>query len=154
MPGFSWIFDKIPDTFSKRTTQFRGHTAHHGQAHAIRNNPSHYLGASTYRGIALVALCGRLGASAGRYSGFGPDHSFDPSPLRQDLNPGRIVGLRGIRLSSASPRQKAWPRHDARAPVRGCQAIRSLTCRDPRPERSVHAHLHGRGRMLHSRSGP
>jgi uncharacterized protein DUF3309 len=34
-----------------------------GQTHAIRNNPSHYLGASAYRSIAQLALCGRLGST-------------------------------------------------------------------------------------------
>jgi len=58
-----FFFDKIPDIFSKRTNQFRGNTAHQGQTHAVRNNPSHYLGVSAYRSIAQLALCGRLGAS-------------------------------------------------------------------------------------------
>src|SRR5215471_6490849 len=57
-----FFFDKIPDIFSKRTNQFRGNTAHQGQTHAVRNNPSHYLGVSAYRSIAQLALCGRLGA--------------------------------------------------------------------------------------------
>jgi len=79
-----------------------------GQTHAIRNNPSHYLGASAYRGIALVALCGRLGSSAGRYSGFGPDHSFDPSSYRQDLNPGRIVASEVFDVPWPKPLAEAW----------------------------------------------
>jgi hypothetical protein len=98
-----FFFGQTPDTFSKRTTQFRGNTAHQGQTHAVRNNPSYYLGASAYRGITRVALCGRLGSSAGRHSWRGADRSFDPCSPWQDLNQAGFVVRPGMHPASAKP---------------------------------------------------
>jgi hypothetical protein len=43
------------------------------------------IGASAYRSIALVAVLGRLGASASRYSWRCAHCGLDPSPRRKDL---------------------------------------------------------------------